>query len=636
VIELELYEADRPIAIIQRNQEEDLGGWARLQECLSRGVVGGGPNHMEVRADVLLSELEVLREIRRLFSIDLHIGENLRSRLQSMANDRRARETAVNSPPADPQQILNALAAGGFKRTLKQFQLDNVCHIAALPHGADFSVPGAGKTTVALANFAIQQSRGNVQQMLVVAPLAAFAAWKEDAVACFEEPPNVSVHLGNSNPLPTTATILLTNYHRLASDYDRVRCWASRTPTQVILDEAHRVKRGRAGVHGRAALDLAFAALRRDVLTGTPAPQGAHDLVAMVRFLYPGQAKQILPPDAFVERLGRDPDVLEQTHQAVRRYFVRACKSDLCLSPTTMQILSRPMGPVQQAIYQSLVGRYRGAFQLADSSRRHLRKLGRIIMYLLEAATNPLLLTAGSDADDLPSFEHEPLLLEGTERLTDLLARYAEYETPWKYEEARRIISEAAYNGEKVLIWTNFVRNIRHLQMLLSQWNPAVVHGGIPPKDGASPNAPTTREDELDRFRFDADCSVLLANPAACGEGVSLHHWCHHAVYLDRTFNAGHFLQSQDRIHRLGLSKEITTRFTIFLSETSIDDSVDQRLREKVSALARLMDDPGLVQVALPTDEALDDEINGDGDHQEAIDQPDIEAVIQHIDGYVL
>lgn len=635
MIELELYDAERPTAIIQRDQDSDLGGWARLQECLSRGIIGGGPNRMEVRADVLLSELGILREIKRLYSTELRIGDTLRARLQAMAEDRRARETAINLPLADPAELQSELEAAGFKRRLKGFQLDNLCRIAILPHGADFSVPGAGKTTVALANFALQRARGRVERMLVVAPLAAFAAWKEDSIECFSSAPNVAVHLGNPSPLPATATILLTNYHRLSSDYDRVRLWASRTQTHVVLDEAHRVKRGRAGVHGRAALDLAFAAARRDVLTGTPAPQGAHDLVAMVRFLYPGQARQILPQDAFVERLGREPSVLEQTHQAVRRYFVRTCKSDLGLPPTTMQILSSPMGPVQQAIYQALVGRYRGTFELADSSRHHLRRLGRIVMYLLEAATNPLLLTAGSDVNDLRVFEHKPIALTGTEPLTELLGRYAEYETPWKYLEARRIVADAASNGEKVLIWTNFVRNIRHLQGLLAQWNPAVVHGGIPPKDGASPNASTTREDELDRFRYDENCSVLLANPAACGEGVSLHHWCHHAVYLDRTFNAGHFLQSQDRIHRLGLSDDVNTNFTILVSETSIDDSVDQRLRDKVFALSRLMDDPGLVQVALPNDEMAED-VNGDDERLDNIDQPDIDAVIQHLDGFEL
>ena len=70
---------------------------------------------------------------------------------------------------------------------------------------------------------------------------------------------------------------------------------------------------------------------------------------------------------------------------------------------------------------------------------------------------------------------------------------------------------------------------------------------------------------------------------------------------MDRTFNAGHFLQSQDRIHRLGLAQDVVTRFTLLMSAGSIDDSVDGRLAEKVSALSLLMDDPGIVQIALPS-----------------------------------
>ena len=91
--------------------------------------------------------------------------------------------------------------------------------------------------------------------------------------------------------------------------------------------------------------------------------------------------------------------------------------------------------------------------------------------------------------------------------------------------------------------------------MKLSEYQPAIVHGGVADRDG-----------QLDRFRSDADCHVLLANPAAIGEGISLHQVCHDAIYLERTFNAGHYLQSVDRIHRLGLKPDAETRVTILSS----------------------------------------------------------------------
>ncbi|WP_391349593.1 DEAD/DEAH box helicase [Azospirillum sp. A23] len=600
MIELELYDAGRPIVIMQRRPETNAGAWARLQEAFARGIVGGSPSRSDVRADVFMAELDVLRDVRALFSEKISLGPNIEAQLRVLASDRRARETALAASDGyDLEALAAELEAAGFKRKLKPFQLRNLAAVLRLPHAADFSVPGAGKTTVGLANFALSRARGRVVRLLVIAPIAAFGAWTEDSQECLAPGPKVVIHGGPETLIPQDADILLTNYNRVASDYDRIRAFAADRPTQVILDEAHRVKKGAAGVHGRAVLDLAYAAKRRDVLTGTPAPQGAYDLVALMRFLYPGQDRQILPRSTYVERDGRDPQVLRETHAAVSRYFVRTPKSQLDLPPTRFCVVQREMRPLQKAIYEALVGRYHSSFALGSRSRHEFQNLGRIVMYLLEAATNPMLLTAGSDDGDDPGFAHPPLALKGDEQLADLLHTYNLYETPWKYEETTRIVATAASRGEKVLIWSNFVRNLKVLHRHLEDHQPAMIHGGVPSSDGTPVNQ-VTREDELRRFRHDPDCRVLLANPAACGEGVSLHHWCHHAVYLDRSFNAGHFLQSQDRIHRLGLAPDAMTRFTLLMSAHTIDVAVDGRLRDKVTALARLMDDPGLVQVALP------------------------------------
>ncbi|BAW05080.1 DEAD/DEAH box helicase [Nocardia seriolae] len=600
----ELYRAGRPLVIVERREGANDGAWARLQEAMSRGVVGGSTNRTDVRADVFLAELAAVREVRDLFGQTIKLGPALTDQLRSLAQDRQARERAFTEPiSVDTDDLEAELRAAGFKRELKTFQLENLATVLRLPHGADFSVPGAGKTTVALANFALNRARGRVEQMLVVAPIAAFQAWKEDSAECLSPAPTIAIHTGAASLIPDDLDILLTNYNRVASDYDRIREHVTLRPTQVILDEAHRIKRGEQGVHGRAVLDLAYAARRRDVLTGTPAPQGAFDLIAPMRFLYPGQDQQILPASAYFERSGRDKDVLRETGAAISRYFVRTPKSRLDLPPTNFDVITEPMRPIQQAIYDALRGRYRGAFALDRDARRQFDRIGRVMMYLLEAATNPMLLVAGSDENDLEEFAHPPLELRGDEQLEHLLQRYRDHEIPWKYGKVADIVAAAANRNEKVIVWSTFVRNLRILASHLKDYQPAVVHGGVPPADGAAPGV-LTRDAELDRFRNDPDCTVLLANPAACGEGVSLHHWCHHAVYIDRTFNAGHYLQSQDRIHRLGLRDGVLTRFTLLISAGTIDDLVDGRLREKIVALAQLMDDPGLVQVALPETDA--------------------------------
>lgn len=624
MISIELYSKDRPTIILERSDDAKAGAWARLQEAVARGVISGSANHTVVHADAFFAELHVLRELKSVFAEPLQLGATLRSHLETMAADRKAREAAVigTGEDMDLEAIEDELLAAGFKRKLKPFQLENLAQILRLPHAADFSVPGAGKTTVALAAFALRRARGQIDRAMVIAPIAAFEAWKDEAVACFEAPLKVVFFSGADTFIPGDTDLLVSNYNRVANDYDEVRRYVSSARTQVILDEAHRVKRGAGGVHGRAVLDLAYAARRRDVLTGTPAPQGAYDLVALMKFLFPGQDRQILPAAAYNERLGRDPDVLADTQAAIARYFVRTPKSALKLPETKFNLVRRPMPPIQAAIYDALVGRYRHSFELGEKSRHAMERLGKIVMYLLEAATNPMLLTSGSDDGDDPGFVHPPLELRGDESVTQLLAQYGSFETPWKYEEVCAIVADAASRGEKVLVWTNFVRNIRMLLKQLAAFNPAAVHGGVPPEATAPPGA-LTREMEFNRFRYDPECGVLLANPAACGEGVSLHHWCHHAVYLDRSFNAGHFLQSQDRIHRLGLEQDVLTRFTLLVSEGTIDDAVDGRLHDKVRALAKLMDDPGLVQIALPSSD--------EGEDGAPMFDDDVGAVLSHI-----
>ena len=585
--------------------------------------MGGDADSLEVRAEAFYAELVGLGEARRAFGEKIVFGPRITEHLTTLAADRRSRETALaRSDDLSVEGLEGELVASGFVRPLKTFQLYNLAKLLLLPHGADFSVPGAGKTTVALANFALQRARGAIDRLLVIGPIAAFEAWKSDSVACLAVPPKITVHGGPGSVIPRNTELLLTNYNRLASDYERIREFVELAPTQVVLDEAHRVKRGADGVHGRAVLDLAYAARRRDILTGTPAPQGAGDLIALMRFLYPGQDRAILPPDAYNDSRGRDPEVVRQTSEAIHRYFVRTPKSDLGIPDPMWHVVTRPMSPIQGAVYDGLVGRYRGSFALSTESRRELDRLGRVVMYLLEAATNPALITAGSDADDEEGFAHPPLELAGHEPLGQLLRRYSQYERPWKYDYVIEAVAEAAVCGEKILVWSTFVRNLKILARELSAFNPAVVHGGVPPEDASAPGA-VSREAELNRFRTDPSCSVLLANPAAAGEGVSLHHWCHHAIYLDRTFNAGHFLQSQDRIHRLGLASDVETRFTLLISEGSVDALVDERLREKVASLARLMNDPGLVRVALP---------ESDEDHRApAAEEDDSVAILNHL-----
>lgn len=591
---------DPNIVIAERDQRVPDVFWGQLR--IEWGYDGDPARKVRVPVSRFRTNLGWLRATAARYGVNISWTSEVLSIIATVKEERRALDAARRTPsPLSNSEVEQLLAGTRFVRHLKGFQLRDAGKLLGLPHGANFSVPGAGKTTVAYAVYEILRKSQNIEQLLVVAPLSAFDAWQTEAVDCFAEGqrPGVAVVAGD---VPTGAEVLLVNYHRLASNFEKLSAWVRSKRTLVLLDEAHRMKAGRAGQHGSACLDLAFAAARRDILSGTPSPQSAQDFVALYDYLWPGQARRILPADALTVR--PPPDSMHRVSAAIGPLFVRTTKSELDLPPTRRIPVVVPLAGLQREIYVALRDRYAGSLRVSMNDRTELARMGTIVMYLLEAATNPQLLAVGSR--DLPGeFSYPPLPVEPGTRLWDLIAGYGRHETPPKLTRLRQIIEEnkrAPDGPRKTLVWSNFVANLEGMRRWLAVYQPAMIHGGVP-STTAGPTAAVTREDELRRFREDPECLVLLANPAAMSEGVSLHKVCHHAVYVDRTFNAGHFLQSVDRIHRLGLGPEVQTTLMILITADTIDGVVDTRLHVKTENMGIALNDPDLVTMALPDEE---------------------------------
>ena len=178
-----------------------------------------------------------------------------------------------------------------------------------------------------------------------------------------------------------------------------------------------------------------------------------------------------------------------------------------------------------------------------------------------------------------------------------------------------------AKQGRKAVVWTIFTDTLHQMQTLLADLNPVMLYGLVPTGE---PTDPETCEGRIRRFHDDPACTVLLANPAAAGEGISLHKICHDAIYLDRSYVTTHYLQSIDRIHRLGLPPGVDTNVHIFQTMAPkglgcIDHSVSRRLAQKLRALQALLDDPDLHQIALDEENA-EDPVDFDIDPQDIID----------------
>ncbi len=141
------------------------------------------------------------------------------------------------------------------------------------------------------------------------------------------------------------------------------------------------------------------------------------------------------------------------------------------------------------------------------------------------------------------------------------------------------------------MIWATFIENILLLERLLHDLKPLKIYGAVPAYDEDKDPSFENRERNIADFKSRRDRPLLIANPAACSESISLHKVCHEAIYLERTFNCGQFLQSMDRIHRVGMPKGTRPRYHIPILECAIEHVVDRRLKNRQQVLYRLMDD---------------------------------------------
>lgn len=574
---------------------------------------------LSVPLERFLARRASFRRLVQRTRVAVSLGEDIKKLvIRANADQLNLKQSLDGLVPIGAETLRRRLEGGRFIRALFEFQDRDLGHLLALSHGANFSVPGAGKTTVAYAVYEAERLAGRVARMLVVAPLSAFDGWREEAEDCFRDPPRL--HRFDGGPIPWSAEVTLVNYQRLDAGYGTLAAWISDQPTLTVLDEAHRMKRGWDGQWGTACLNLAYLAHRRDILTGTPAPQGPRDFVALLDFLWPAQALRILPTAALAAQ--PPPDTGTSVSKAIAPLFVRTTKDDLALPKVEHHPIVVPLEGLHRDIYMALRNQYAGSFRLGGLARRDLLAMGRIVMYLLEAATNPKLLTAGSlEGSDPDVFRHPPLAIPEGSELSSLMDRYNEFETPRKFTVLGRLIKDNVDRGKKTLVWSNFVRNLGLLKRQFGAYEPALLHGGVPAFD---PAAPVDREREIARFRYDPDCLLLLANPAAVGEGISLHKECHNAIYLERTFNAGHYLQSVDRIHRLGLAPGTKTTVTFLLTDETIDLTVDRRVRDKAERLGDMLNDPNMTAVALPNDE----------DYGPPVDEDfDVEELFRHLRG---
>jgi SNF2 family DNA or RNA helicase len=389
-----------------------------------------------------------------------------------------------------------------------------------------------------------------------------------------------------------SADLYLTSYQTLHRDGERLATWLQRNGSRIyfVLDEAHYIKQ-QGGAWADAVMAISKFARHRCVLTGTPFPRVYSDAFNLFDALWP-QTSPLSNDDRIrIELCSQRKDTDGATailDKAIGPLFYRVRKRDLGLAPQVFHpLIQIPMRSYEKMAYDEIVARVKQASKkdrLYDIDLVLRLRRGRMMRLRQSVSYAKLLATAVA--------EYPEDLLKGELSLTDVLTRYDDLERPAKLDALCSLVSDLRRKGQKIVIWSNFIKTLHLIRA-------ALVELGIKVQliYGETPTEKTTLSEEVTREKIIHDFTsasgsteILVANPAACAESISLHKACTNAIYYDLSYNCAQYLQSLDRIHRVGGSEDRPANYYFLQYEDTIDSDILQNVRAKAERMSAVID----------------------------------------------
>lgn len=586
--------------------------------------------HIPFRDETQIKTLQEIQGLLNKYNYDFQFTENIQEELQAFSKEEENFEVFSENARAirdnefkENQSLVNQF--DNFQKVLKEnltrklypLQLLSSFHMAFAQNSCNFAVPGAGKTSIVYGAYAFlknlpKEDPRHVNKLLVVGPLSSFAPWENEFTESFGYKPNSFRMSGDSEVStkqklehlysPNSPELTLIFHGGVDRFQNDIIDFLKRNKTMVVVDEAHRIKNPE-GVWGRSVTEISKEAVSRVILTGTPVPNGYQDIFNLYKFIYPFKFKEILKfhyhnLEDMTNNNSTESQRVQELKDNISPYFIRIKKKDLKLPPIEEKHIIVEMDSHQREIYDFIESQYLPHFKENNSATvKDILNRAKLIR-LRQASTNPSLLSKtlkdSLENNELTGeFDPNAIFTTDTDEFVNdseflnKIINYQAIETPKKFRSVLSLLMEEIFpeNG-KVIIWTIFIQNSKELQTYLYQ-------NGIDSKLLIGEIQQDEREETIKAFNdpLNNDFKVIIANPFSVAESISLHKGCHNAIYLERDYNCSNFIQSKDRIHRVGLDENQLTKYFYILSKDSIDEVINDRLRLKIERMEEIIND---------------------------------------------
>lgn len=280
---------------------------------------------IELPWHTFISNLEILSLAINVYGVQLTFSSEAKALFDEGIKKKADIHNIDQLPQLSVEEIEETLASKGFLRRLTKEQLRNVSKLSRLNSGATFSVPGAGKTTEAIAFYILHKK--DTQGLLVICPKSAFPAWEEQLSLCLgSNAPHIrrltqGIEKIESDLDEYPNDVLLISYQQFIRTVSLIAKHLQRTHSYVFVDESHRIKGGDRTDTGKQIKRIAHLPVGKLIMSGTPMPNAVTDLLPQYSFLFPSDGEI------------NENNIIEK----IRKVYVRTTKNEL-LNPLDFPI----------------------------------------------------------------------------------------------------------------------------------------------------------------------------------------------------------------------------------------------------------------------------------------------------------
>ena len=452
---------------------------------------------------------------------------------------------------------------------------------------------GTGKSKVIVDTASYLYAHGKIDMVCVVAPngvqrnwvinevpthcpdyVNAMAAWynstptkkEREAICAVMEHSGLKVIAINIEALATTKGVAF------------VKNLLTAFSTLLVVDESSTIKSPKAQ-RTKNLLKLSQHASYRRILTGTPVTQGPLDVFTQFTFLDP----YILRTSSYYAFRNRYA-IMKEVRTAGRTFqkpvgYHHLEELTALVAPHSYRALKADCLDLPAKLYAK---RY---VQLSDAQAKLYRQLKKDVLAELngQVMSAPLALTKLLRLQQIVGGFFVPDELVIDESFEDGFFT-VEHKDPQPIDEVNpRIESLIDLIGEtngKIIIWARFRAEIaaicKRLQAEFGASSTVEYHGGVDPE---------RRSDNIKSFQNSSDCRFFVGHVQAGGKGLTLHA-ATTMIYFSNNFSLEDRLQSEDRAHRIGQTKNVT--YIDFVATDTLDEKIVQALRSK-KAIADLI-----------------------------------------------